>query len=353
MTGWSVGQWTLYCSGMAKHFCVALLSIALWLPAQGQHSSTAKHPTPAPLRLCNACVQADMNFLASDELHGRGSATRDEHLAAQFAASLFQSFGLAPGGDGGSFLQEAKMPSPLPDQVLVRLKTYEKVPRDETWNAVGILRGTDAAGEALLLTAHLDHLGIGPAVKGDTIYNGADDDASGSTAVIELARALSRGKRPQRTILFALFGSEELGGFGNHYFLEHPPVPLDHIVANIEFEMIGRADPLVPKGSVWLTGYERSTLGAELAKHGANIVADPRPDQKFFQRSDNYALAKSGVVAHTISSYGMHSDYHQPSDDVGHVDFTHMAQVITSMMKPLQWLADTTWKPEWNPGGKP
>ena len=102
-------------------------------------------------------------------------------------------------------------------------------------------RVSGRAGEAILLTAHLDHLGIGPVVKGDAIYNGADDDASGSTAVIELARALSRGRRPRRTILFVLFGSEELGGFGNRYFLEHPPVPLDHIVANIEFEMIGRA----------------------------------------------------------------------------------------------------------------
>ena len=163
----------LYCSGMRKHLGVALLTIAFGLAGQGQHTSTAKHPPPAALRLCDVCVQADMSFLASDELHGRGSATRDEHLAAQFAASLFQSFGLAPGGDNGSFLQKAKMPSPLPSQVLVRLNSYEKVPRDETWNAVGILRGTDAGkdGEAILLTAHLDHLGIGPAVKGDAIYN--------------------------------------------------------------------------------------------------------------------------------------------------------------------------------------
>jgi len=296
-----------------------------------------------------------MNFFASDELHGRGSGTREEHLAALYAASQFAGFGLEPGGDAGTFLQKAPLPSPLPSQVLTRLKSYEAVPRTETWNVVGILRGsrTGKDEEAILLTAHLDHLGVGPNVKGDAIYNGADDDASGSTAVLELARALKQRKRPRRTILFVLFGSEELGGFGNNYFLKHSPIPLNQIVANLEFEMIGRPDPEIPANSVWMTGYERSNLGAELSKHGANIVADPRPKQKFFQRSDNYALAKQGVVAHTISSFGLHPDYHQPSDDLSHLDFTHMSEVITSMLKPIEWLASTQWRPTWNVGGKP
>lgn len=296
-----------------------------------------------------------MNFLASDELRGRGSATRDEHLTALYVAAQFAGFGLKPGGDQGSYLQKAPLPSPLPSQVQNVLHDYEKVPRTETWNVVGILRGADVGKdeEAILLTAHLDHLGVGPNVKGDTIYNGADDDASGTTAVLELARALAHGKRPQRTILFVLFGSEELGGFGHDYFLRHSPIPLDRIVANLEFEMIGRLDPQIPANSVWMTGYERSNLGAELSKHGANILADPRPKQKFFQRSDNYALAKKGVVAHTISSFGLHADYHQPSDDLSHIDFTHMLEVISSMLKPIEWLANTQWKPTWNVGGKP
>jgi hypothetical protein len=320
------------------------------LPAQGELTSASEK---API--CNACIQADMSFLASDDLRGRGSATRDEHLAALFVASQFASFGLEPGGDAGSFLQKAPLPSPLPGQVQVRLHAYENVPRTETWNVVGILRGTHAGKdeEAILLTAHLDHLGVGPNVKGDTIYNGADDDASGTTAVIELARALGSRERPRRTILFVLFGSEELGGFGNSYFLKHPPILLDHIVANLEFEMIGRPDPAIPANSVWMTGYERSNLGPELLKHGANIVADPRPKQEFFRRSDNYALAKDGVVANTISSFGLHADYHQPSDDLSHIDFTHMSEVISSMLKPIVWLANTQWKPAWNAGGKP
>ncbi len=306
-------------------------------------------------QLCTACVRSDMDFLASDELHGRGSATRDEHLAAQFAAALFEGFGLEPGGDAGSFLQKAPLPSPLPDRVAARLKRFEDVPRTSTWNAVAILRGSDVKthNDAILLTAHLDHLGIGPEVNGDSIYNGADDDASGTTAVLELARALSHGQRPKRTIIFALFGSEEIGGFGNAYFLTHSPVPLDHIVANLEFEMIGRPDPAVPAGNFWLTGYERSDLGPTLARHGAHLAADPHPEQKFFMRSDNYALARKGIIAQTVSSFNLHGDYHQPSDEVSRVDFAYMTTVIGSMVAPIEWLAGTDWKPKWNAGGQP
>jgi len=150
-----------------------------------------------------------------------------------------------------------------------------------------------------------------------------------------------------------LFGSEEIGGYGARYFLEHPPVPLESIVANLEFEMIGRPDAAVPAHTLWLTGYERSNLGAELAKHGARLVADPHPEQRFFQRSDNYALARNGVIAHTVSSFGLHTDYHRPSDDVAHIDFAHMTDAINSMVKPVRWLVNTDFKPEWNEGGKP
>jgi Zn-dependent M28 family amino/carboxypeptidase len=298
-------------------------------------------------------VRADMAFLADDELHGRGSATRDEHLAALFAASQFQSLGLEPAGDNGTFLQKSPLPNPLPARLAQRLAKYENTPRIETWNAVAILHGTERPNEAILLTAHLDHLGIGPSVNGDTIYNGADDDASGTTAVLALAHSLATGPRPKRTIIFALFGSEEIGGFGNRAFLKHPPLPLESIVANLEFEMIGRADPAVPANSLWLTGFDRSNLGPELAKHGAHLVQDPHPKEQFFQRSDNYALARQGVIAHTVSSFNLHKDYHQPSDEIRTIDFDHMTNSIASMIDPIRWLADTTWKPTWNPGGRP
>jgi hypothetical protein len=117
--------------------------------------------------------------------------------------------------------------------------------------------------------------------------------------------------------------------------------------------MIGRSDDAVKADTLWLTGWERSNLGPVLAEHGANLVGDPHPEQNFFTRSDNYVLAKKGVVAQTVSSYGLHSDYHQPSDDLAHIDFRHMYAAIGSMLKPVRWLVNSDFKPEWNAGGKP
>jgi Peptidase family M28 len=325
-------------------FCVLCLSVTTCF------SQTTR---PAQAALCAPCIRGDMSFLASDELQGRGSGTRDEHLAALYAASLFAGFGLEPGGDQGGFLQKAPLPSTLPPPIAHYMAGFAQVPRTETWNVVGILRGSDAGKGAILLTAHLDHLGIGPEKKGDPIYNGADDDASGTTAVIELARVFARRARPARTILFVLFGSEEIGGYGNRYFLDHSPVPLDQIVANLEFEMIGRRDPALPRDGLWLTGFDRSDLGPTLASHGAGLVADPHPEQNFFKRSDNYSLARRGIIAQTVSSFGLHADYHQPSDEISRIDFPHMTRAIGSMVAPIEWLAQTAWKPQWLPNGRP
>jgi hypothetical protein len=224
-----------------------------------------------------------------------------------------------------------------------------------TWNAVGVLRGSDpkAASEAIMLSAHLDHVGVNESLTGDKIFNGADDDASGCIAVIELARVFASGRRPRRTIYFICFGSEESGGHGARYFISNSPVPLTQIVADLNFEMIGRPDPKVPAGTLWLTGYERSTLGPTLAKQGAALVADPHPDQNFFQRSDNYTLAVRGVVAHTISSFGLHPDYHRPSDDISKIDFPFMTRSLNSLVAPIRWLANSNFRPSWLPGKAP
>ena len=231
-----------------------------------------------------------------------------------------------------------------------------------TWNAIGVLRGSDPklAAEAVLVSAHMDHIGVagGPrsqctAAGADTVCNGADDDASGVVAVLELARVLAAGKRPRRTVYFVTFGSEERGGFGAQHFLARPPVPLETMVANIEFEMIGRPDPKVAAGTLWLTGYERSNLGPQLAAHGARLVADPHPEQNFFQRSDNYALARRGVVAHTVSSFGLHPEYHRPADDLAHIDLAHMTRAINSMVTPVRWLVNSDFKPAWVEGKRP
>ncbi len=229
--------------------------------------------------------------------------------------------------------------------------------RSHTWNAVGRLTGSDpaAAKEVILLSAHLDHIGARPDTPAGTdgINNGADDDASGTIAVLELARALSLGARPKRTIVFAFFGSEEAGGYGSRYFADKPVVPLPTIVANLQFEMIGRPDGKVPPHTLWLTGYERSDLGPALAKQGARLVQDPHPEQSFFTRSDNIQFARRGVIAHTVSSYGLHKEYHTPADEIRAIDFAHMTDSIRSMLEPIRWLANAAFKPGWLPGQKP
>jgi Zn-dependent M28 family amino/carboxypeptidase len=232
----------------------------------------------------------------------------------------------------------------------------EQVEDSATWNAIGVLRGSDpkATQEVIVLSAHLDHLGVAENPSGpDAIFNGADDDASGCVAVLEMARVLAAGKRPRRTIYFICFGSEERGGYGAQYFVANSPVPLAKIVADITFEMLGRPDAKVAPNTLWLTGFERSNLGPELAKQGALLVPDPHPEQNFFQRSDNYTLALRGIVAHTVSSFGLHTDYHRVSDDISKIDFPFMTRSIQSMVKPIRWLANSAFKPTWLPGKAP
>jgi hypothetical protein len=290
-------------------------------------------------------IRAELGFLASDAMQGRASGSNYERIAAEYIGSQFRQFGLEPGGDTDSDGNKG----------FVQRVPVESAPSGATWNVIGILRGfgARAASEVIMLSAHLDHLGVNESLTGDKIFNGADDDASGSVAVMELARVLASGKRPRRTIYFICFGSEERGGHGARFFIANSPVPLTQIVADLNMEMLGRPDAKVPAGTLWLTGFERSTLGSQLARQGAAVVADPHPEQNFFRRSDNYTLALRGVIAHTVSSFGLHTDYHRPSDDVTKIDFPFMTRSLNSLVKPVRWLANTTFRPTWIAGQAP
>jgi Zn-dependent M28 family amino/carboxypeptidase len=222
--------------------------------------------------------------------------------------------------------------------------------RSVTTNAIGYLKGTDPKAGTLLFSAHLDHLGVRP---DGTVMHGANDDASGTTAVLELAKALASGKPPKRSILFVAYGSEEIGEYGSTYFGEHPPIPLKEIVANVEFEMIGAQDPKLPTNTLMMTGFERSNLGAALKQHGALVIGDPYPEQHFFERSDNYALALKGIVAHTVSGWAVTPTYHQPTDTYENLNIPFMTKAIRSLVAPLEWLANSNFTPAWNPNGRP
>jgi Zn-dependent M28 family amino/carboxypeptidase len=305
-----------------------------------------------------ASLRGRMEMLASDALGGRRSASRDSHIAATYIASELRSLGVEPLGDDDGYLQRFDVRSSAPQPGGGgRSGAGPGGPpvSDEAmragWNVIGRIRGRSRPDEVILLSAHLDHVGIRPG--DDPVYNGADDNASGVALVLELATALARGSRPARTIVFAFFDAEELGGRGSAQFLETAPVAFDSIILNLNVEMVGRPDMTLPPGTLWLTGYERSTLGPAFADRGARIVADPRPAERFFERSDNIAFARRGIVAHSLSSFGMHADYHRPSDDLSAIDFEHLADVTRMTLDLVRWLANSSFMPEWREGMRP
>jgi len=305
-----------------------------------------------------------LSALADDSMEGRGTGTRGSMRAARFIAATMRDAGLEPAGDSGYF-QRVPMARAagaytgrLRPVLLSSLSALDTIPPDRHLtggNVVGIIRGADGqlTNEVVLVDAHYDHEGIGPAVNGDSIYNGADDDASGTIAVMEIARIIAAGPRPKRTVIFLATTGEELGLLGTRWYIASPVRPLEAHVANLEIEMIGRPDSLAGgPGRGWLTGYERSTMGDMFAAEGLPIGPDKRPDQRFFERSDNIAFARRGIVAHTLSSYNMHGEYHTPADEVRLVDFDHMAAVINAAARAVRLLADGP-RVEWKPGGKP
>jgi hypothetical protein len=231
-----------------------------------------------------------------------------------------------------------------------RLVDYNVVARID---GVGTPEQPELAREVIVLSAHYDHIGTrGEPQEGvDTINNGADDDASGVAAVLEIAEAFqSEAAPPARTLLFLLATAEEDGMRGTRWFVQHPPVPLERIVCNLNFEMLGRPDELVGAGKLWLTGYERSSLGPAFAAAGLDIVADARPEQSFFTRSDNIIFVQQGIVGQTLSTYNMHGDYHQPSDEADTLDFQHMQGAVRAGFLASKLLASAAVTPAWNEG---
>ena len=321
------------------------------------------HGLPGPSSLPGVSeVRSTLEVLAADSLEGRGTGTAGSLKAARFIASRMQAYGLSPAGDSGFYQRVPLVADSLPStggprrpELRLRTAADPQIPTVPAYNVVATLPGSDSSlrAEAVLVDAHYDHLGIGPPVAGDSIYNGADDDGSGVTAVLEIARVLAKGPRPRRTLIFLATTGEEVGLLGTRWYIQHPAVPLGQTVANLEIEMIGRPDSLAGgAGNGWLTGYDRSTMGDKLKAAGIPIVPDPRPDQQFFQRSDNIAFARLGIPAHTLSSFGMHADYHQPSDDLSRIDWAHLEKVIVAATQAVRLLGDSA-APGWKPGGQP
>ncbi len=347
---------------MRTRALLLLSAAALTVGACTTPDAEEGRPALADATLSRAArLEGLLTTLAADSMEGRRTGTEGAARAARFLASELERYGVQPAGDEG-FAQRVPMA-----RVEIRGRQRLVIPSaelafdtlppesifDTEGNVVGFIPGSDpeVADEAIVIGAHFDHVGMGQPVDGDSIYNGADDDGSGVVAILEIARALATGQPPRRTVVVLLSTGEEMGLLGTRYYIDHPAVPIERTVANLQIEMIGRPDSLAGgPGRGWLTGYERSTMGDQLSAAGSPIVADPRPDQRFFFRSDNIAFARLGIPAHTLSSYNMHEDYHRPSDEVEHVDFQHMAALVDAAVEAVRFLADGP-TPDWKEGG--
>lgn len=265
--------------------------------------------------------------LSSDEMRGRKTFTPDIDRAADFIAGEFKKIGLEDLQPPASQL--------VADSDMYRQKftVGSSHPRQLT-NVVGILPGKSRKDEYVIFSAHYDHLGVGKAADGDSIYNGANDDASGVTAVIMLAKYFKTLDNNERTIVFAAFTGEEMGGLGSGYFSKQ--FDPNKVVAMFNIEMIG-TESKWGKNSAYITGYDKSDMGQILQKNlegtGFTFYPDPYTAEDLFYRSDNATLARLGVPAHTISTSKMDSEpnYHKFSDQVETLDLDNMAMIIRSI----------------------
>ncbi|MEJ0033537.1 MAG: M20/M25/M40 family metallo-hydrolase [Bacteroidota bacterium] len=196
---------------------------------------------------------------------------------------------------------------------------------------VGVLKGKSKPDEYVIFSAHYDHIGVMKPVEGDSICNGADDDASGTTAVIALAKYFKEINNNERTLIFVAFVAEEIGGFGSKYFTEQ--IDPAKVVAMFNIEMIGKHSKW-GTNSAFITGFEKSDFGKILQKNIAGtqfrLEPDPYPDMQLFYRSDNARLAAVGVPAHSISTDELDKDkfYHTVNDEVETLDIPNMTAVI-------------------------
>lgn len=224
-------------------------------------------------------------------------------------------------------------------------------------NVVGLLRGSDPAlkDTYIIVSAHYDHIGISPQGEGDRIYNGANDDGSGTVSVVELASALATLKqRPRRSILFMTYFGEERGGLGSRFYAQHPIFPIEKTIANVNLEQLGRTDDTEgPRVATFnLTGFDYSDLGA-IFQHageatGVRVFKHPTNSDLYFSRSDNQSLADMGVPAHTVSVAYAYPDYHGTGDHWEKIDYENMAKVNRTLAVGILSIANNPQAPRWD-----
>lgn len=287
-----------------------------------------------------------LGVIAHDSMGGRDTPSPGLEMTASWIASEFERMGLVPAGDDRSYVQRYVIETVGPDQ----FRQSVSVP-----NVAGILEGSDPLlkEEYVVFSAHMDHVGIGtPNAEGDSIFNGADDDGSGTTAVLEIAEAYaSLATKPKRSMIFLLVSGEEKGLWGSAHFVENPPVPTDRMVAALNIDMVGRNWP----DTIAAIGMEHSDLGATLRlaseahpELGMTAIDDIWPEERFYFRSDHYNFALKGVPVLFFFN-GTHADYHGRDDEVDRIDADKAVRISQLIFYLGYELAMRPDRPRWNP----
>lgn len=297
----------------------------------------AQSPIERALNTINrSSAEATINFLASDELQGREAGFHGSRVTSEYIVSLLQWMGVSPLADSyfqpfDAYRKERQKKGHLevhPDSIAkLKQEVHQKL---SMRNVLGMIPGKNTK-EYVIVGAHFDHLGIDPVLDGDQIYNGADDNASGVSAVLQIARAfLASGQQPERNVIFAFWDGEEKGLLGSKYFVQTCPF-LSQIKGYLNFDMIGRNNkPQQPKQVVYFYTAAHPVFGdwlkEDIRKYGLQLEPDYRAWKNPIGGSDNGSFAKVGIPIIWYHTDG-HPDYHQPSDHADRLNWDKVVEI--------------------------
>ena len=297
----------------------------------------AQSPIERALNTINrSSAEATINFLASDELQGREAGFHGSRVTSEYIVSLLQWMGVSPLADSyfqpfDAYRKERQKKGRLevhPDSIAkLKQEVHQKLTMR---NVLGMIPGKNTK-EYVIVGAHFDHLGIDPVLDGDQIYNGADDNASGVSAVLQIARAfLASGQQPERNVIVAFWDGEEKGLLGSKYFVQTCPF-ISQIKGYLNFDMIGRNNkPQQPKQVVYFYTAAHPGFGdwlkEDIRKYGLQLEPDYRAWENPIGGSDNGSFAKVGIPIIWYHTDG-HPDYHQPSDHADRLNWDKVVEI--------------------------
>lgn len=327
-----------------KHFTtiVFFLLASIWNATCSQAQNSAEQIAS---EVSQDDIELNIHFLASDELRGRATGTPEIDISATYIADWFQAYNVSTAHGYNSYFQEFDVT--MRDSSVVKGK-----------NVIGLVEGSDPdlRDEYVLLAAHYDHVGVGPTTaEGDSIYNGARDNAIGIATIMAAGKYFA-DHPPKRSIILALWSAEELGLVGSRYFAEHPAVPLEQIVYNLNIDGAGYNDTT----KVTIVGLERteaeSIFKSSTLEFGLDAIPSPVPELGLFNRSDNVHFARRGIPAPTFSPGFTAFDeelqyyYHQPTDESDTINFNYVANYAKAYILSAESIANADEAPFWVPG---